>query len=149
MRYESRILSKKKANIFGKRLELVEKKYGKLTPEFVVQDASKISSPLHNFFEWDNEKASDNWRKHQARMLINSFTIVSEDNGSEDVPAFYNIKISSEPKTQEYVSIDKAVDHADYIKSVALRELKAWIVRYKQFVSPNLIFKNTWKKAFE
>lgn len=41
-----------------------------LTPRMVLDAARPAEAPLHNLFEWDNKKASEKWRLHQARHLI-------------------------------------------------------------------------------
>lgn len=46
-----------------------------LTPALVVEVASNPSHPLHDRFEWDDEKAGDKYRLHQARQLIRSVKI--------------------------------------------------------------------------
>lgn len=43
---------------------------GLLNPEVVVQEAINPTSPLHDYFEWDDGLASDQWRLQQARQLI-------------------------------------------------------------------------------
>lgn len=43
---------------------------GALSPRDVVDEASKDTSPLHPYFEWDEEKAADHWRLEQARRLL-------------------------------------------------------------------------------
>lgn len=65
-----------------KRLnELAEQNGGLLLPEHVVDDAKKKTSPLHNHFEWDNNKAGHAWRLEQARVLIRSVKIkVTEES---------------------------------------------------------------------
>lgn len=43
---------------------------GVLQPIAVVESAKPITSPLHSRFEWDNDKASHEYRLFQARQLI-------------------------------------------------------------------------------
>lgn len=48
---------------------------GRITAEAVVEDARDEASPLHAEFEWDDSKASHQWRIRQARALIVSVRI--------------------------------------------------------------------------
>jgi hypothetical protein len=48
---------------------------GELSPERVVQEARSGDSPLHEFFEWDDEKAAHAHRIQQARSLIRSVRV--------------------------------------------------------------------------
>lgn len=59
------------------RLEIIAKN-GSLTPEAVVADAKSTRSPLHDEFEWDDEKASHQYRVWQARKLIAHVRLVVE-----------------------------------------------------------------------
>lgn len=45
------------------------KNNGILSPEDVVNEA-KTNSILHDYFDWDDKKASHEWRLEQARKLI-------------------------------------------------------------------------------
>lgn len=66
-------VSDAQAEIYGKRLmELVEKYNGKVMTVQVVKDARNKKSPLHDYFEWDNTIAGEEYRKHQAILLIDS-----------------------------------------------------------------------------
>ena len=46
------------------------KRDGKLTPSGILAMAKKEDSPLHKLFEWDDAKASQEYRLIQARQLI-------------------------------------------------------------------------------
>jgi len=57
---------------------LAEKNHGDLTPETVVTDAQKKTSPLHKHggFQWNlSEAAKQSWLQH-ARMLIRTFPVI-------------------------------------------------------------------------
>lgn len=67
-----------------------------LTPALVVEAATDPASPLHAQFEWDNEKAGDMFRLHQARQLIRRVkirVIDEEDPGKNfDVRAYQAVR---------------------------------------------------------
>ena len=53
------------------RLEKLTKlNKGRLTPANVMHDARNLKSPQHDQFEWDDGKASEQYRLDQARTLI-------------------------------------------------------------------------------
>lgn len=58
---------------------LAEEHGGELRPDVVVEAASAVDSPLHDWFEWDDSAAAQQWRLHQARMLIRA-VVVYEPN---------------------------------------------------------------------
>lgn len=59
--------------------ELAAAHNGTVTPDMVVADAESADSPLHELFEWDDEKAAAQHRLYQARELIRSITVVFVD----------------------------------------------------------------------
>lgn len=59
-------------------------------PETIVEHSRDIHSPLHNAFQWDNEKAADIYRANQACKIIGSLKveIINKKNEPECVQAF-------------------------------------------------------------
>ena len=62
-----------KKQAIWERLRALEEKHGTLTVDTVVAEAKKKTSPLHGEFQWDDEKAAHEWRKEQARKLIQGY----------------------------------------------------------------------------
>jgi hypothetical protein len=63
--------------------------HGVLRAEDVVQAARDPASPLHDRFEWDDEKAAEQHRLAQARTLIRTVTIeIKSSTISLSVPAY-------------------------------------------------------------
>src|SRR4029434_7353041 len=52
------------------RIDELEHEHGHLHPATVVDDARDPTSPLHDFFEWDDSTAAQQYRLGQARQLI-------------------------------------------------------------------------------
>lgn len=57
----------------------------------IVNTARPPTSPLHPVFEWDDKKAADEYRLHQARHLVRCFTI---DQTDVDTRYPHNIKVT-------------------------------------------------------
>jgi len=74
----------------------IEKEQG-LTAENLVNSAKNRKSPLYRFFEWDNEKAGNQWRLFQARMLINEVKIVVDN---EVMYGYENVVIKTKEGTE-------------------------------------------------
>lgn len=58
---------------------------GMLEPEEVVERARSRTSPLHSYFEWDDNKAGHAYRLWQARQLISITELPGPDQTSERV----------------------------------------------------------------
>lgn len=67
------------AQVVGERLESIKAKRNALTPELVLEDARQKKSPLHQFFEWDDDVAAEKYRLDQAGHLIRSVQVTFID----------------------------------------------------------------------
>jgi len=126
----------------------VQKIYG-LTAESLLKKASKRSSSLYEFFDWDNSSAGDKWRLQQARLLINEIKIVVDD---KEWYAFENVSISINDKDvspknkfslREYKPIVEIMDNVDYRNQLiqrALSEARYWRERHSKLVELKSIF---------
>ena len=120
--------------VAGKHLDkLAEERNGELTPDIIVDDARSKNSPLHNCFDWDNKKAGDKWRLHQARQLIGSIIVEVVVKDTEHVRAFVNINYPNTNQRHYANIIDAASD--DYkmklIIDDARKQMRAWSQRFK------------------
>ena len=63
------------------RLRQIEQKAGGvLRADDVLKDAKKPTSPLHDYFDWDDDVAAQKWRVEQARRLIRSVRVVIQSD---------------------------------------------------------------------
>ncbi len=116
-KYEAREgapFKKREAQIYGERLEYIAaKNKGKVTSIAIVSDAKSGSSPFHNYFEWDDRKASDQYRLHQARVLINHIVEVVVIKGIPSKQrSFFNVSNGGGKKV--YVTLRTAVTNKSY-----------------------------------
>ena len=132
--------------------EILEVKdtYG-LTAENILRKASKKSSLLYEFFDWDNSLAGEKWRLQQARSLINEIKIIVED---KELYAFENVNVTvKDEKTQkkslskfgsrEYKTIIEVMNNEDYRNQLihrALAEATYWKLRHAELIELNPIF---------
>lgn len=128
----------------------VKEAYG-LTAENLLRKASKKSSSLYEFFDWDNSSAGEKWRLQQARGLINEIKIVVED---KELYAFENISISvsdsdvstrpiSKFGAREYKTIVEVMNNEDYRNQLihrALAEATYWKERHAELTELSPIF---------
>lgn len=64
---------------------------GELTPAIVVEEARDVDHPLHSRFEWDNDKAAEQYRLVQAGALIRSVKLKIVDPEPSEIRAFINV----------------------------------------------------------
>ena len=116
------------AEAAGKQFEELAETVG-LTAETVLDANRPEDAPLHGEFEWRDDIAAEEWRKQQARHLINCicYTIENQDR-NEQVRAFFTT-----PETNGYESLETIVTVENKYKSLltkAMQELSAFERKY-------------------
>ena len=128
----------------------VKDKFG-LTAENLLKNASKKSSLLYEFFDWDNSYAGEKWRLQQARSVINEVKIIVED---KELYAFENVRIEVED-LKPTTSVKKAINNREYKTIIeimnkeeykvqliqrALAEAVYWKERHSELIELSFIF---------
>lgn len=139
-RYSSVIFSKADANVIGPVLERLASQH-KSSISGIVAEASKKTSPLHPYFEWDDVAAADKYRIEQAeRMARHILVSVETPDGQErTMRAFLPVYIDvagKRSRSRHYLPIDLIQKDADYASQAlieARRQLRAWLNRYREY----------------
>ena len=134
-------IGKDKAQVYGEYLwKLKEENGDVLTPEHVVNCAKTKSSPLHDYFEWNNDDAGSKYRLWQARYLIGRIEVIVKcDDSEEQVRAFHNINVIHDDESDNvrgYVTVKDIRENPDYLQIVldnAIKEIVSWKNRYNQY----------------
>jgi len=128
----------------------VQNKFG-LTAENLLKNASRKSSSLYGFFDWDDSSAGTKWRLSQARQLINEIKVIVED---KEIYAFENVRVEIEDIKQSK-SVKKNINNREYLPIVdvmnkeeyrtqlvkrALAEANYWKERHSELVELKPIF---------
>ena len=114
--------------------ELAEKT-GNLTPELVLKEAKKKTSPLHSHFNWDDTQAAHSYRLLQASALIRKIKVeysVSESK-SVLVRAFHNVREGGDEGNERgvYVSVAEAFSVESYREQI-LAQCKRDMTAFRQ-----------------
>jgi hypothetical protein len=90
-------------------LEIREANGGVLTAQAVVDAARPLDHPLHQHFEWDDEKAGDSFRKQQARALIRVVKLQYVDKRGEvqKMRVFHSVSDPESLTGRSYVPLDE------------------------------------------
>jgi hypothetical protein len=133
-------LNKTQAEKVGATLKQIEKKNGAIKPDIVVDHARPESSPLHEFFTWDDTAAAEKCRLDEASRLIRSIRLIKPDMPTAEQPiirAFVNVKASDDERNFEgkgYISFARSQtveSYRDQVLANAKSELQSWARRYK------------------
>jgi len=129
-------VNKAKVQQYGECLWRLSEK-GMLEPREVVDEARPESSPLHDHFEWDDEKAGESWRRQQARQLIRSIEFIMEPD-DHPRPAFFHVEFATpEGETEQgYINdrqVRESLDFREQIVGRAKSEIFRWRNRYEEY----------------
>ena len=96
-----------------------------ITAEAVVEAARNKKSPLHDFFEWRDNVAAEEYRKAQARIMLASIDVVIDAEAPQSLmqgvdlevnatvaKAFWNVHSNGEDRC--YISLENAASNADH-----------------------------------
>lgn len=134
-----RRIDPKKIPLYARELKKIERS-GPLTAERVVVYASDPLHPLHECFEWADQKAAHNYRLWQARDLIASVLIEIAELDDGPTRAFVNVTTK---RGREYVSVERAMTDKELYAQVveeAANRLRYWRQAYKQYKNLASIF---------
>lgn len=84
---------------------------GELTPEALVDASRSEDAPLHGMFTWDDSRAAELWRRHEAgriiRCLVTVVTPNAPENGEGQAPVRSFVSISHDDAAKRrYERID-------------------------------------------
>ena len=125
------------ATSVGQELEKIEND-GEITSEAILRYAKRNSeSELYKCFEWDNDIASEKYRKMQASSILTSIVIVTDDSGvtEETTRAYVSIKNADDKRT--YKNIVKVLDNDDelsQLKQKAFKDFSRCKERYEKIM---------------
>jgi hypothetical protein len=98
-------------------LEKIATKHGKITAEIVLKHAENKNSPLHNYFQWEDTIAANEYRKIQAAGLIRRIKVqyhVTEDK-CVTVRAWHNVQIETVIPHRNDENVTETEEHSAYV----------------------------------
>jgi hypothetical protein len=131
-------LTKTDAEVWGKVLTKLSGDPQNLgvSPERIVLEAKKKSSPLHSYFLWDVKKAAKQHWLSQARYFSRSVAVVfvEPQTQKEVVVRAFHSATSGDAGQPRYFSLSTVLGN-DALKAQVLKaahiELQSWLNRYR------------------
>ena len=128
------------AEVFGHALEQIDRDFGRITAEQVVNRARDPDSNIHNIFSWDDEKEAEKWRRHHARQLIGSLVTISvkvEHAHPLEVRGFFSVQ-ETPNSNRAYLPTERILTNRD-LKAMLLgdaaKELDSFLVKFAGIVA--------------
>ena len=98
------------ADDVGAEFKRIKEKHRTINKSLIVEESKNEDSYLHEYFEWDNEKAADKWREEQARLLIKNIKVTVVNETIEcSVRAFVHT-VTTDCPTRSYVPIQEVIN---------------------------------------
>jgi hypothetical protein len=129
---------------YKSELTNLERKYsGKLSPKDIVREASNSNSPLHDWFDWEDNEAGEKWRLHQARILLTTIKVsVIFEGTKKEYRKYLNVRVG-EDEGRYYVQTKNILKNPDMkaqILQKALNEVTYWERCYSDYKELEDIF---------
>ena len=125
------------AQIVGEHLKTLEAKHGRVTRELLLDSAKHKESPVHSLFEWDDTKAAEKFRLHQATVIICSLRVTAKEENTEPVVVRAYVTADPHQEVSSYFNVHDALKDSTMRKKVlamARREAEAFRRKYKSLV---------------
>lgn len=119
---------------------------GILKADLVVEYASDPNSAMHSWFTWDDTEAAEQWRLHEARMLIR-INVTSVENEDESLPMRVYVSMEDDRYNRQgggYRSMEEVltdVQLRDSLLAQATREFDRWQAKYEHLIELSEVFK--------
>ena len=137
-------LTNEQAQRYGDEISTFSK--GKNISAFdVVESAKGKDSPLHDYFDWDNDVAGDKWRLEQAQCMIRSIEVkyIGGDGKPEYIRMMYNLE--TEENKNMYIPVDEVFSSEIYREQLlerAYSEAISWKERYHHLQEFSKVFES-------
>ncbi len=115
---------------------------GILLAEQVVEAAAPIKSPLHKYFQWDDNEAARQYRIYQARQLIN-VAVVMLPFTRRAITAYVSLRADRQLPQGGYRALVDVLSNAvqrEMLLREALDDLNTWERKYNHLVELAPVF---------
>ena len=116
------------ADTAGQVFEQLESE-GRLNAQTVVDVSRPEDAPLHPAFEWRDPIAAEEWRKHQARHMINAIIVKPETPEAPEAPMM-RVFYQADKATSNYESINAIIKQPDKMENL-LRQAECDMKTFK------------------
>ncbi len=134
------------AQVVGETVQRIQTEDGYCSPGRLVEEARSKANPLHPLFTWDNFAAADQWRRHEARNIINCLVVtVRHDDVDVIVPAFLSsgYTVATQEKGEGYRSFPSVAEDPDLSRE-AMEALMGRLTTLRQRFADLQPFLEVW-----
>ena len=127
------------AQAAGTAIDSILRKHGSVKPEQLLEVAKAKTSPIHNYFTWDDAAAAQKQRLSEAANLIRSVRVVIDGMPAAEQPVvryLHSVEASEEETRfagRAYLAVPEIRENPEYRRQVlqgALSELNSFKRKY-------------------
>lgn len=104
-------------------VQALEDRFGRVTPEKLIEAARDKKHPLHDDFEWDDKKAAHQHRLYLARDIIASVRVMITHSTKTISSVGYVRDPNAAPSEQGYVNVSRLRSEKDNAIDAVLSEV--------------------------
>lgn len=108
--------------------QMAKRNGGILKVDDVLEEAKNVNSVLHQHFEWDDSEAAEQYRRQQARALIQRCRIQLVETEPVKIRAFVSLPTDREQGGGYRLTTEVMGD--EYLKDEMLRDIRMTIQRW-------------------
>lgn len=136
-------------SIISELRTIAAKNDGLLKPEYVVESARPVNSPLHTRFTWDDTEAANQYRLQQARQLIRTtIQYIEVDGKDQSFRVFCSLTLDRENDGGGYRETVAVLSNRQYkaqLLSDAQDDMRRFEERYSRLKELSLVIKEIRK----
>lgn len=125
----------------------IQAKYGELTAANVLKAAKFKKSPLHDYFDWNNDEAAAKWRLHQANKLIVKAKVTITPTEDRTVNAFISVR-TTEDGPKQFVHVPDAMSD-NMLAAQIFEQLSEKIIKIEEQLMAMQLLYGATKKALK
>lgn len=124
------------AQTAGEEISRIRKERGSFfTPEDVVTESEPEDAVLHPEFEWDDKRAAVEYRKEQARHLVDHVVVIEESTPKEEwIRAFVSVRTNEGPRFTSTEYAFSIPSLREDVLSQVLNDFRVFERKYRQYL---------------
>ena len=131
--YEQRVPAK----VVGEHFQTLEREHGCVTSQNFLDSARPKDSPVHSLFEWDDTKAAERFRLHQATVIICSLKVTVTEENSEPITVRAYVTTDKHQERSSFFNVQAALmddNMREKVLALALKEAEAFRRKYADLI---------------
>lgn len=121
-------------SVLARELAKIQDRYGELTADLIVAEATPESHPLHCRFTWDDTEAAKKWRRVEAECLIRRVKVDYSTGPEADLRVRAYTSVADEDGRRSYLPTEMALAmNSVQVLAAVRRDFVAFRARWARY----------------